>query len=198
MSGPSVSKHRLRYKTKISKNFSHFLKMSYRNQDLAYFVGMKEYEGDREAKFANQFPSRDLLRTKRYQRYDEADFNKAIRILEKFSFVTVIEGYYFLQQCSFFIYVSAIYNDLVGINFLLQDVLLNVLGLKKSDPVKNRRGSLKQKLSIEDFGHDKMLLKIFLATANYDILLYAHATALSCLQYYNREVSRSANGSSSI
>lgn len=80
------------YRTHKANNFTQYLLMSYRNQDLASFAGMKYYEIDKNRKFLKNLPSRELLKTKRYQKYSEIEFFKGLRILEKFTFVSVIEG----------------------------------------------------------------------------------------------------------
>lgn len=80
------------YREAKARNFTKYLQLSYRNQDLAFFVGMKEYEKDETGEYIKTLPSRELLKTKRYQAYTESDFDKAVRILEKFTFVSVIEG----------------------------------------------------------------------------------------------------------
>ena len=80
------------YRQVRAGNFTRYLQLSYRNQDLAFFAGMKRYDKDETGEYLSTLPSREFLKTKRYQAYMEDDFEKAVRILEKFTFVNVIEG----------------------------------------------------------------------------------------------------------
>ena len=70
----------------------------------------------------------------------------------------------------------------------MKDVLNGQFLLKYYDPDQYQRGSVKKRLSLETYGHDRPMISSFLASSNFDILLYAHATAISCLQYYHNSM----------
>lgn len=66
----------------------------------------------------------------------------------------------------------------------MKNILNDKFKLKQYDPDQHQRGTIKKRLGFEAYGHDRSLINTFLAASNFDILLYTHATAISCLQYY--------------
>ena len=72
---------------------------------------------------------------------------------------------------------------------MLPDILRNMLKLNISDLETEtyRQGSVySSTVNIFDvMAHDEMLLNTALSAADMDINLYAHATAIACINYYN-------------
>ncbi len=69
-----------------------YLMKIYKNPDVAYFTGMNDPNLNMDKLV---FPNMSVFKMHRYKVYTNDDLTAAIRILEQFSFVSLLEGTHF-------------------------------------------------------------------------------------------------------
>ncbi len=63
-------------------------------------------------------------------------------------------------------------------------IFRDFLNFRIHDADKYRAGTKKKASIFSEIAHDKELIALLLSVSNLDILLYLHATAISCVHYY--------------